>query len=155
MSVGEQIDVIKNIDTINFIVQNCVKQLIGTELKPRNTAVVGDGYAVDIKVGNKNNYNLHIRTAYLQDLCRIQITPKSMFIRYTPKFCFYYTPKFDIYNTTLFTEQFSLDEMEAVFFTQNCLDGWGLQVNFDYDIMIETLKLCERMYNDFLISIKE
>lgn len=155
MYESNTIQVLDNINTINYIVQDCLKHVSGSNVSARNTAVKGDGYAMDIKLGYANCYNFHIRTQYLQDLCRVYLSPRELYVRYSPKFMFGYNPKTKLFSTNLFSETFTLDDMESVFFTQNCLDGWGLQVEFDCDIMKTTLNMCRKIHDDFVISIKK
>lgn len=156
MDEERTISVLDNLNTINYIIQECMKQSIGKPIVARNAYAIGDGFAMDIRIeGKADKYNFHIRTEYLYELCRISITPDKMLVRYNSKFMFLYKPKTQLYTTNLFDEPFTLEEMEAVFFTQNCVDGWGLQIDFDYDIMNKTLTMCRRLYDDFLISIKK
>lgn len=148
-----KVDVIDNLDTINYIVQDCLTMSAGKEFTPRNGFVQGDGYAMDVRnAGTKNHINLHIRTEYLQDLCRIMISPKKLVVRYSTEFLMVYNPKTELYQTNLFDEPFTLEEMEGVFFTQNCVGGWGLQVNFNCDIMIKTLSMCRGIYDSFIFA---
>ncbi|WNV47184.1 hypothetical protein ENKO_075 [Klebsiella phage fENko-Kae01] len=150
------ISVLENIDTINYIIQHCVQLSTGKELVPRNSFVHGEGYAMDVRsAGTRSHLNLHVRTDYLQDLCRIMLTPKKMVVRYSAAFMFVYNPKTALFTTNLFDEPFTLDDLEAVFFTQNCVQGWGLQVEFDYDTMVKTLTMCRGIYDAFLEDAKK
>lgn len=149
------ISVLDNIDTVNYIIQNCITEGRTKTLREMNAFVVGDGYAMDVLTSKGNTTQLIIRTSTLQSLCRITFTPTQMLIRYGPKFMFLYNTKTKLFTTNLFDDAFSLDEIEGAFFTQNLVVDWGLQVQFNFDIMSETLTQCWSLYNDFLVSIKK
>ena len=149
------ISVLDNIDTVNYIIQNCVSEGRAKPLRGMNAFVVGDGYAMDVITSKGNTIQLTVRTSTLQTLCRITFTPTQMLVRYGPKFMFLYNKKTNLFTTNLFDDAFTLEEMEGAFFTQNLVVDWGLQVQFDFAIMSETLTQCWSLYNDFLVSIKK
>lgn len=149
------ISVLDNLDTVNYIVQNCVTAGRKQPLCDRNEFIVYDGYAMDVQEAKGKVYNLTIRTSTLQNLCRISFTPTQMLVRYGPKLMFLYHKKTNLYTTNLFDDAFELEEMEGAFFTQNLVIDWGLQIQFDFAIMSETLTQCRRLYNDFLVSIQK
>lgn len=149
------ISVLDNINTVNYIIQNCVEAGRTKPLREMNAFHTGDGYAMDISTGKANTMLLLVRTSTLQNLCKITFTPTQMLVRYGPKFMFLYNKKTNLFTTNLFDEAFQLDEMEAMFFTQNLVVDWGLQVDFDCAIMADTLTKCWSLYNDFLVSIKK
>jgi|SRR6478609_11672900 len=149
------ISVLDNIDTVNYIIQNCVSEGRSKPLRGMNAFVVGDGYAMDVITSKGNTIQLTVRTSTLQTLCRITFTPTQMLVRYGPKFMFLYNKKTNLFTTNLFDDAFTLEEMEGAFFTQNLVVDWGLQVQFDFAIMSETLTQCWSLYNDFLVSIKK
>lgn len=149
------ISVLDNIDTVNYIIQNCVSEGRSKPLRGMNAFVMGDGYAMDVITSKGNTIQLTVRTSTLQTLCRITFTPTQMLVRYGPKFMFLYNKKTNLFTTNLFDDAFTLEEMEGAFFTQNLVVDWGLQVQFDFAIMSETLTQCWSLYNDFLVSIKK
>lgn len=149
------ISVLDNIDTVNYIIQNCVSEGRSKPLRGMNAFVVGDGYAMDVITSKGNTIQLTVRTSTLQTLCRITFTPTQMLVRYGPKFMFLYNKKTNLFTTNLFDDAFTLEEMEGAFFTQNLVVDWGLQVQFDFAIMSDTLTQCWSLYNDFLVSIKK
>ena len=149
------ISVLDNLDTVNFIIQNCITECMNKPLKMRNSFVVGDGYALDVTEVKSKQMKLLVRTSNLQTLCTITFTDKQMLVRYGPKFMFLYNKKTNLFTTNLFDEAFAVEEIEGAFFTQNLVLDWGLQVQFDSAIMVETLTQCWRLYNDFLVSIQK
>lgn len=149
------ISVLDNIDTVNYIIQNCVTEGRKKPLRDMNDFVIGDGYAMDVSESKGKVWTLLVRTSTLQNLCKISFTPTQMLVRYGPKFMFLYNKKTNLFTTNLFDEAFTLDELEGAFFTQNLVIDWGLQVDFNFDIMSETLTQCWRLYNDFLVSIQK
>ena len=149
------ISVLDNIDTVNYIIQNCVSEGRSKTLREMNAFVVGDGYAMDVQEAKGKTMNLLIRTSTLQNLCKISFTPTQMLVRYGPKFMFLYNKKTNLFTTNLFEDAFELNEIEGAFLTQNLDVDWGLHVKFDFAIMSETLTQCWRLYNDFLVSIQK
>ncbi len=143
------LDVINNIDPINYIIQDVLKNITGMTLVPRNNFYTGDGYALDVQEVRKNSYKLKIRTPNLQVLCNIGITKKEMVIRYSPDF--FFVQKGQNLNTNLFEDTFTVNELQEAF--EKNSTAFGLPVRFEYSTMQETIEACRRVHDEFLRSI--
>lgn len=143
------IDIMDNIDPINYIITDVLSKINGLELVPRNNYIVLDGYSLDVMEIRKNSYRLKLRTHLLQDLCNINIDKKTLVIRYSPKFFLLKTG--DEFSTNLFDDTFVLDELQNTFIQNDTV--FGLGVEFDYTQMVETIKVCTRVHHEFLQKI--
>lgn len=146
------LDVLSNIDTVNYIIQDSMNQALSKPLEFRGGFHNGDGFGVDIIKGKgSNSMNFRVRTTYLQTLCTIYMEKDCFTLRYGPKFIVKVNTKNGMVSTNLFEEPFELSEMEATFFVQNTI-GFGipLTTEFDFDTMIETINLCWRVHASFI-----
>lgn len=150
------LDVLKNIDTVNYIIQEGMKQALIRPLEFRSGFFNGDGFGVDIIKGKgSNSMNFRIRTSYLQTLCTVYMEKDCFTLRYGPQFILKVKTKNGMVSTNLFDDSFELSEMESTFFVQNTI-GFGipLTVDFDFDTMIETIKLCWSVHASFISFIQ-
>lgn len=143
------LNIIDNIDPINYIIQDILSNINGLELAPRNNFYVGEGYSLDVQEVRKNSYKLKVRTQNLQDLCNISIDKKNLIIRYSPEFFLVQNGSF--LNTNLFEQQFALEELPDVFEQNSTM--FGLPLQFEYSTMQETIQLCRRVHSEFLRKI--
>lgn len=143
------LNIIENIDPINFIIQDVLSNINGLELFPRNNFYIGDGYSLDVQEVRKNVYKLKVRTETLQDLCNIGIDKKNLIIRYSPEF--FFVQAGTTLSTNLFEGSFSLEDLPSAF--ENNGEVFGLPVQFDYDTMQETITMCRRVHDEFLRKI--
>ncbi len=140
------LNIIENIDPINFIIQDVLSNINGLELAPKNNFYIGEGYSLDVQEVRKNVYKLKVRTQNLQDLCNIGIDKKKLVIRYSPEF--FFVQAGTELSTNLFEGSFSLEELPTAF--ENNGQVFGLPVQFDYDTMQETITMCRRVHEEFL-----
>lgn len=140
------LNIIENIDPINFIIQDVLSNINGLELSPKNNFYIGEGYSLDVQEVRKNVYKLKVRTQNLQDLCNIGIDKKNLVIRYSPEF--FFVQAGTELSTNLFEGSFSLEELPTAF--ENNGEVFGLPVQFDYDTMQETITMCRRVHEEFL-----
>lgn len=140
------LNIIENIDPINFIIQDVLSNINGLELAPKNNFYIGEGYSLDVQEVRKNVYKLKVRTQNLQDLCNIGIDKKNLVIRYSPEF--FFVQAGTELSTNLFEGSFSLEELPTAF--ENNGQVFGLPVQFDYDTMQETITMCRRVHQEFL-----
>lgn len=140
------LNIIENIDPINFIIQDVLSNINGLELAPKNNFYIGEGYSLDVQEVRKNVYKLKVRTQNLQDLCNIGIDKKKLVIRYSPEF--FFVQAGTELSTNLFEGSFSLEELPTAF--ENNGEVFGLPVQFDYDTMQETITMCRRVHEEFL-----
>ncbi|UYE98474.1 hypothetical protein XbC2_45 [Xanthomonas phage XbC2] len=140
------LNIIENIDPINFIIQDVLSNINGLELAPKNNFYIGEGYSLDVQEVRKNVYKLKVRTQNLQDLCNIGIDKKNLVIRYSPEF--FFVQAGTELSTNLFEGSFSLEELPTAF--ENNGQVFGLPVQFDYDTMQETITMCRRVHEEFL-----
>lgn len=140
------LNIIENIDPINFIIQDVLSNINGLELAPKNNFYIGEGYSLDVQEVRKNVYKLKVRTQNLQDLCNIGIDKKKLVIRYSPEF--FFVQAGTELSTNLFEGSFSLEELPTAF--ENNGQIFGLPVQFDYDTMQETITMCRRVHEEFL-----
>ncbi|SOK58314.1 hypothetical protein [Yersinia phage fHe-Yen9-04] len=143
------LNIIENIDPINYIVQDVLNNIDGLELTPRNNFYIGDGYSLDVQEVRKNSYKLKVRTNNLQDLCNIAFDKKNLIIRYSPEF--FFIQEGTELSTNLFDEMFRLEELPNAF--RNNSTVFGLSVEFDHTTMMQTIELCRRIRDDFLRRI--
>lgn len=144
------LDILKNLDTVNYIVQDCLTEGLRREISPRNAFYVGDGYAMDIISTKGNGLNFRIRTDKLQNLCTVIMEKNNIFLRYNHKFFLKYNVKNDMITCNLFEEPFELDEMESTFFMQSTIGfGIAMDFNFCFDTLAETLILSRRAYDGY------
>ena len=143
------LNIIDNIDPINYIIQDVLSNINGLELAPRNNFYIGEGYSLDVVEVRKNVFKLKVRTQNLQDLCNIAIDKKNLIIRYSPEFFFVQNGPF--LNTNLFDDRFALEELPVVFEKNNTI--FGLPVEFDYGTMQQTIEMCRRVHEEFLRKI--
>ncbi|AQW88577.1 hypothetical protein pEaSNUABM50_00050 [Erwinia phage pEa_SNUABM_50] len=143
------LNIIENIDPINYIIQDVLNNINGLELTPRNNFYIGEGYSLDIQEVRKNSYKLKVRTNNLQDLCNIAFDKKNLIIRYSPEF--FFVQEGAALSTNLFEGLFSLEELPNAF--RNNSTVFGLGVEFDHATMMETIELCRRIRDDFLRKI--
>lgn len=143
------LNIIDNIDPINYIVQDVLRNINGLDLVARNNFYKGDGYSLDVMEVRKNSYKLKVRTENLQDLCNIAMDKKNLVIRYSPEFFLVQNGPF--LNTNLFYDQFALEELPHVFEANNVM--FGLPVEFDYATMQQTIEMCRRVHEEFLRKI--
>lgn len=150
-----KLDILSNIDIINYIVQDSVRNVIVRPLVPRSNFYVGDGYAVDLINTTKTKSMVRIRSTHLQDLCKISLSKDEFLVRFNHQFMFQYKRKTGMYSTPLFEEPFLLEELEARFFTENCVGfNYSIDVKFDFEVMLETLELCKELHNAFLSHLE-
>lgn len=150
-----KLDVLGNIDTVNYIVQDVISNIASRPIVPRNNFYVADGYSCDILRTTKTKFTIMIRSS-MQTLCRIVIDKDSITLRYNQKFMFTYKSKTDLFSTPMFDEPFQLDEMEARYFTENCV-GFNFDVStgkFDFGIMTDTLEMGKGLYYVFQEFVK-
>ncbi|AFC21505.1 hypothetical protein GAP32_057 [Cronobacter phage vB_CsaM_GAP32] len=140
------LNIIENIDPINYIIQDVLSKINGLDLAPRNNFYIGDGYSLDVQEVRKNSYKLKVRTQNLQDLCNIGIDKKNMIIRYSPEFFFIHDGK--ELSTNLFDGTFCIEDLPQVFDKNGAV--FGLPVDFDYDTMQQTIQMCRRVHEEFL-----
>lgn len=140
------LNIIENIDPINYIIQDVLSKINGLDLAPRNNFYIGDGYSLDVQEVRKNSYKLKVRTQNLQDLCNIGIDKKNMIIRYSPEFFFIHDGK--ELSTNLFDGTFCIEDLPQVFDNNGAV--FGLPVDFDYDTMQQTIQMCRRVHEEFL-----
>jgi len=140
------LNIIENIDPINFIIQDVLSNINGLELAPKNNFYIGEGYSLDVQEVRKNVYKLKVRTQNLQDLCNIGIDKKKLVIRYSPEF--FFVQAGTELSTNLFEGSFSLEELPTAFTNNGSV--FGLPVQFDYDTMQETITMCRRVHEEFL-----
>lgn len=143
------LNIIENIDPINFIIQDVLRNINGVELAPKNNFYIGDGYSLDVQEVRKNVFKLKVRTQNLQDLCNIGIDKKNIIIRYSPDF--FFVQDGSSLSTNLFEGKFSLEDLPNVF--ENNGEVFGLPVQFDYDTMQDTIAMCRRVHDEFLRKI--
>ena len=143
------LNIIENIDPINYIIQDVLSKINGLELYARNNFYIGDGYSLDVQEVRKNVYKLKVRTKNLQDLCNISIDKKNMVIRYSPEFFFIHDGA--ELSTNLFEGKFTLEELPEAFSDNGKV--FGLPVEFDYKTMQETIQVCRRVHDEFLRKI--
>ena len=143
------LNIIDNIDPINYIVQDVLSNINGLELTPRNNFYIGEGYSLDVQEVRKNSYKLKVRTQNLQDLCNIAIDKKNLVIRYSPEF--FFVQDGDKLSTNLFEGSFGIEELAEAFSTNSAV--FGLPVEFDFSTMQETIQMCRRIHEEFLRKI--
>ncbi len=143
------LNIMDNIDPINYIIQDVLSKINGLDLEPRNNFYIGEGYSLDVQESRKNSYKLKVRTQNLQDLCNIMIDKKNLIIRYSPEF--YLMQDGSTFSTNLFDETFELEELPTAFSSNGSV--FGLGVEFDYSTMIETIQMCRRIHSEFLSRI--
>lgn len=143
------LNIIENIDPINYIIQDVLNNIDGLELTARNNFYIGEGYSLDVQEVRKNSYKLKVRTSNLQDLCNIAFDKKKLIIRYSPEF--FFVQDGTSLSTNLFEGRFSLDELPSAFSDNSTV--FGLGVEFDHVIMMETIGMCSRIREDFLQKI--
>lgn len=143
------LNIIENIDPINYIIQDILSKINGLELCARNNFYIGDGYSLDVQEVRKNVYKLKVRTKNLQDLCNIAIDKKNLVIRYSPEF-FFINDGTEL-STNLFDGKFTLEELPEAFSDNGKV--FGLPVEFDFKTMQETIEMCRRVHSEFLRKI--
>ena len=143
------LNVIENIDPINYIIQDVLSNISGLELAPRNNFYIGEGYALDILESRKNVMKLTVRTETLQNLCNIGIDKKYLIIRYSPEF--FFVNSGNELTTNLFEGAFVLEDLPSAFESNG--EVFGLPVSFDYSTMQETIIMCRRIHDEFLRKI--
>lgn len=149
------LDVLKNIDTVNYIIQDCLDILCNEDLSVRNNVYSAEGFGVDIIKSRGTGLSLRIRTDNLQTLCNVMMDKNTITLRYSHKFMIQYNTKTNLVKTTQFEDAFELSEMESTFFVQDTI-GFGLavQADFCFDTMIETIQKSRRLHNAFLSFIQ-
>lgn len=144
------INIIENIDPINYIMQDVLTRINGATLEPRNNFYTAEGYSLDVVQTRKNNLRLKVRTSTLQDLCNIQMDKKCFILRFSPEL-FFLTDKDGMYTSSLFDDCFSLSEFEEVLKRNDSAFGYGIE--FDVQNMVQTLELCEKLHKEFIQKI--
>lgn len=144
------LDVLNNIDTVNYVVQDCMEKVFKKGLEYRMNYYVGEQYKMDVRKGPV----FTIRSNNMQTLCSVHYEKNSITLRYSHKFMITYNTKTGLAKTNLFDEVFNLKDMESTFFVQNTI-GFGipLTIDFNYDTMIETFNLCRSVY-EFLSTME-
>ena len=151
-----KLDVLGNIDTVNYIVQDVINTIMCRPIIPRNNFYVAEGYACDIMKTTKTKFAIIVRSDR-QTLCKVLIDKDSITLRYNHKFMFTYKSKTKLFSTPMFEEPFALEEMEARYFTENCV-GFNYEVStgkFDFSIMCDTLSLGKDLYYVFQEYVKQ
>ena len=143
------LNIIDNIDPINYIIQDVLSNISGRDLVARNNYYIGEGYSLDVQEVRKNVYKLKVRTQNLQDLCNIAIDKKNLVIRYSPDF--FFVQAGTNLSTNLFEGTFSLEELPEAF--KNNGEVFGLPVEFDFETMQSTIEMCRRVHDEFLRKI--
>lgn len=143
------LNIINNIDPINYIVQDVLNNITGLEIAPRNNFYTGDGYSLDVQEVRKNSYKLKVRTSNLQDLCNIAFDKKNLVIRYSHEF--FFVQNGQVLSTNLFDETFCLEDLPSAFESNSTV--FGLGVEFDYSTMQSTILMCRRIHDEFLRKI--
>jgi hypothetical protein len=150
------LDVLGNLDTVNYIVQEGLQSALSKSISIRNNFYEGDGFGVDVIKGKGSNaLNFRIRTSTLQTLCTVYMEKNSVTFRYSPTLILKLNTKTGTVSTNLFEEAFTLDEMEGTFFMQNTI-GFGIALTDDFDCntMIETIKMGWRVHEAFVSYIQ-
>lgn len=150
------LDVLSNIDTVNYIINDGLVNAFKKPLEYRTGFYVGEGFGIDtIKGKGSNSMTFRVRTTHLQTLCTIYMEKDNILIRYGPKFMFKVNMKNGMVSTNLFEEPFELSEMEGTFFVQDTIGfGLPLTVQFDFGTMIETINLCRGVHAAFISFIQ-
>lgn len=148
------LDIIGNIDTVNYFIQDAIVNTVKHPLAVRTNLYQGDGYVVDFNESTKKNCVLYIRSTYRQQLARIMMSKESMILRYNEKFMFIYNTKTGLFSTNFFEETFVLEDMEATFFTQNTMFKFSTDVVFDFSTMHCTLEKCLVLYDAYITYIQ-
>lgn len=142
------LDILGNIDTVNYFVQDALVGITSKPLQVRNNFHQGDGYIVDITEPRKNVFNINIATTGRNNIARIIIDKNEIVLRYNAKFMMFFKSKTDMFSTNLFDEPFKLEDIEAVFFTQSTCFKFR-DVEFSPDVMTETLQMLRIIYYGF------
>lgn len=149
-----KLDILSNIDTVNYITQDVMTTIMNRPIVPRNNFYIADGYSCDILKTTKTKYTIVIRSA-MQTLCRIVIDKDTITVRYNHTFMFTYKMKTNMFSTPLFDEPFELEEIEARYFTENCVGfNYDVQTKFDFQVMAETLSLSKDFFYVFTEYVK-
>lgn len=147
------LDIISNIDPINFIIQEALEHVNGATLHPRNNFFEGDGYAIDVIQKRKNCIVLRFRADNLQNICTISIDKKSILLRYSPEFFLSMENiKDGKFNSNVVPESFTLDELQNAFVKSRT--PFDIGIDFEYDVMVQTLQKCRRVHYEFINSVE-
>lgn len=148
------LDIMSNIDPINFIIQEALDHVNGAALAPKNNFFQGEGYAIDVVQKRKNSIVLRFRAANLQNICTISIDKKSILVRYAPEFFLHMGNINDgIFSSNVVDEPFTLDELKNAFIKSRT--SFDIGVDFEYDVMIETLQKCRRVHYEFIRAVED
>lgn len=144
------LDIKNNLDVVNYVVQESIKGLMNSNFEVQNNIYKSEDFGVDILSRTRKKLTVRIRNMTAMNICRIEVTDKSVCIRYTHEFMFFYDPKTDKFTSNLLEQPFELDDISAAFFTESTMIKFDVDWIFDYDIMIETLDLCRGLYAKFI-----
>ena len=142
------LDILGNIDTANYFIQDALFNTVQQGLEVHHNVYQGDGYFVDIIETRKNTFNVNITTLGRQNIARILVSKDEIVLRYSAKFMLTYKKKTDMFSTNLFDEPFDLDDIEATFFTQSTMVKYT-DVQFSADVMSETLQMIKVLFYAF------
>lgn len=146
------LDIINNIDPINYIIQDVLNHISGGSLSPKNNFFKGDGYFLDVEQKRKYTYVLRFRAANLQNICSISLDKTGIVIRYNSQFFLQMANTSNgIIESNVVKAPFSLENLKAAFIESRTIFDVG--IDFDYDVMIKTIEQCRRVHNEFINSI--
>lgn len=146
------LDIINNIDPINYIIQDVLNQVNGRTLSARNNFFKAEGYALDVVQKRKNNFVLRFRAANLQNICSISLDKKGIVIRYSPEFFLQMeNVTSGVLESNIVKVPFSIEELSQAFVDSRTMFDIG--IDFDHDVMVQTIQICRRVHNEFVSSI--
>lgn len=146
------LDIINNIDPINYIIQDVLNQVNGRTLSARNNFFQGEGYALDVVQKRKNNFVLRFRAANLQNICSVSLDKKGIVIRYSPEFFLQMeNAESGVLESNIVKVPFSIEELSQAFVDSRTMFDIG--IDFNHEVMVQTIQLCRRVHNEFVSSI--
>lgn len=148
------LDILGNINTVNFFVQDAINNCSQRPLQVRSNLFQGDGYFVDVSEIRKNIFNVTISAMNRNTIARLIIDKNSITIRYNSKFMITYKSKINQFSTNLFEETFNSNEVGDTFFAQSTVFKFE-DVSFDSEIMQETLEKIRGLYYGFVQFIED
>ena len=146
------LDIINNIDPINYIIQDVLNQVNGRTLSARNNFFKAEDYALDVVQKRKNNFVLRFRAANLQNICTISLDKKGIVIRYSPEFFLQMeNASTGVLESNIVKVPFSIEELSEAFVQSRTMFDIG--IDFNHDVMVQTIQICRRVHNEFVSSI--
>lgn len=145
------LDIINNIDPINYIIQEVLNKVNGSTLSVRNNFVTGDGYSLDVVQKRKNNIVLRFRASGLQNICSITLDRRGMVLRYNSEF-FLEMANSGVLESNVVTVPFTIENLSEAFVDSRTMFDIG--IDFNYDVMKETIQQCRRVHHEFISSLE-